>query len=287
MRTSFSLGLVAGLFAAAVAAQSARAAIGTAYNVDLFSNYTYGMNDQNYEANNFGPTACGPTSTVNSFLYLQDRYGFTQLVPHIAGNTAADDASAAINTLGGLMGLSADGVTDGNFVAGKRQYIRDVGLQNQISVEVQAANAAADPSQTTPTWQFLYDQLRLGQDVEVGFNWLGTGGGGHWVTATSLSFIDANSNGTIDNGETATMDFVDPWGGVHLVGDLSMGGPGNNYLVVAYTGGAAGAGNDPLNPGHAGSGYIDIIVAESKVPEPATLGLLGGAVGALMLRRRR
>ncbi len=178
------------------------------YVIDLGSQYTYGMNDQNFEGNNFGDEACAPTSTVNSFLYLQNRFGFTSLVPHIAGNTPEEDASAAINELGADMGTNANGTLDPNMVSGKIKYISDHGLGQAITVEVQADNGGADPTKTTPTWQFLFDQLSKGQDVEFGFNWGLTGGnGGHWVTVTGLDFDDANDNMTIDPGE-ATMSFV-------------------------------------------------------------------------------
>ncbi|MDB5291166.1 MAG: hypothetical protein JWL69_2407 [Phycisphaerales bacterium] len=239
----------------------------------------YGHIDQNTPGITNGGNACGPTSAYNSFVYLAGQN------PGLNG-LLGTDAVSAINEIGKDMSLpqgNTGGVFDNNFISGKIQYIHDHGLDNKVSVEYQAVNPGTGrPSTAHPSEAFLYEQLAKGQDVEVGFGWNGTGGGGHWVTATGLDF-----NTTSDTG---TLDFVDPWGGVDIQGNLSLDANGN--LVLSYSGGAAGNPADTSdNPGDASSGTIDIIVAESPVPLPsvawAGFGCLVGFAGFQKVRQGR
>jgi hypothetical protein len=196
----------------------------------------------------FGQVACGPTSAVNSFIYLQNHYGLNLGV--VAGNE-----NSAVQTLGLMMGITSGGVSDAGFIAGKEAWL---GQYGGVSMKYQSVAVGG----IIPTWRFIYDELKACEDVEVGFNW-GTEGG-HWITATSFHFTDAGDdpNGQIDPGETATLDFIDPWTGVHLVGNLTMDPNRPGYLDLTYVGGGAGNG---------ATGWIDIVVAESPIPEPATL----------------
>jgi hypothetical protein len=217
-----------------------------------------------------GNVACGPTAAINSFFFLQTYYGISGLGPNNGLLTLAN-ATNAVNELGVDMGLNVGGVSDLGFISGKTNYLNAHGIYpNIISVEWQSVAVGG----IIPTWSWIFDQLAATQDVEVGFSWIGQSGG-HWVTATSFHFADANGNGTIDSGETAQLDFIDPWDGNYHTGTLSMT---NNYLDVYYSGGAANNG---------AWGLIDIAVAESPVPEPnaATL-LLAGIVGLLINYRR-
>lgn len=250
------------------------------YDIDLSAQWTYGNVDQ--QNVNIQPQgACGPTATVNSFVYLQNRSGVS-LIPDSNQNNIIDlsEQIAVVNILNGLMGNQGAGVTDQHFLEGKILYIGDAGLLGPLSIEARGDfitpptapfeyvdSPYVDVVQTIPTWQFLWDQLRQGQDVEVGFTWNGMSEG-HWVTADSFHFNDANDNMIIDAGEVAQMDFVDPWGGIQLTGSLAM--DLENHMVLTYVGGAAGVG---------ASGTINIIVAES--PEPTSLALMG--LGALVL----
>jgi len=241
----------------------------TNYNVDL-SGPWYGNISQNTPGIINGGDACVPTATVNSFFFLQNYFGVNGLGPN-NGLLTSDNATNAVNELGVDMGLKQGvGVSDAGFIAGKLKYLSDHGLNNTISLEYEAVDVGLD---ITPTWAWIYHQLMATQDVEVGFGWWG-GSDGHCVTVSSFSFLDANGDGIIDNGENAQLDFTDPWDGNHYVGTLTMSG---GSLKLSYVGGAAGAG---------AWGIVNIAVAES-VPEPSTLGLLALSGLALLWRRKR
>ncbi len=231
----------------------------------------YGNISQNTPGIINGGDACVPTATVNSFFFLQNYFGVNGLGPN-NGLLTSDNASNAVNELGVDMGLKQGvGVSDAGFIAGKLKYLSDHGLTNTVSLEYEAVDVGAD---ITPTWSWIYHQLVATQDVEVGFGWWG-GSDGHCVTVSSLSFLDANGDGIIDNGENAQLDFTDPWDGNHYVGTLTMSG---GSLKLSYVGGAAGP--------DGAWGIINIAVAES-IPEPSAPGLLALGGLALLWRRKR
>jgi hypothetical protein len=240
------------------------------YNINL-SGLGYGNISQNTPGINLGAEACVPTATVNSFFFLQNYYGISGLGPG-NGQLTVGNATNAVNELGVDMGLTNNGVTQAGFIAGKWQYLSDHQLTNQISMEWESVAVGG----VTPTWQWIYNQLMATQDVEIAFGWYGTSEG-HCVTVTSFDFKDNSGLGIIDAADPATLDFTDPWDGQHYVGTLTMT---NNFLKLTYVGGGAGDG---------AWGLIDIAVAESPIPEPATFSLLiiGGLAGFRVLWRKR
>lgn len=231
----------------------------------------YGMLDQNHESVNFGDQACGPTSVANSFQFLQTEYGITGLL--------AADPYDTINTLETYMNTNGTNGTEiGDLIRGKRDYIADKGLSSKISIEGETffnlgIEGVAD--NTTPTWDFLFDQVDKGQDVEILINWWDGMQylGGHYLTVTGMTYDDV--------ADTGTLSFIDPWGGVDLTGTLGSHGA---FMQLTYTGGAASAGNDPDNPGHEMMADISAVVAESPIPEPAMMSLV---LGSLFLAGRR
>ena len=263
---SAKVSLLAALAVIALSTSVARATITYDIQKDLDE---YGYLNQLDPGISNGTAACGPTATINSFIYMENHYGLTGLV---SANPTDD-----VNKLAGYMNLNPlNGVTDPNFVIGKQQWIDEYNATNGGSLYMvgQDDNGAGGLTLKIPEWQFIYNELKACEDVEVGFGWT-VGGGGHWVTATSFHFVDLNENGIINLNETATLDFIDPWGGTNLVGTLAMADAG--YLKLTYSGGAAGAG---------GSGIIDIVVGES-IPEPGSLTLLALGASALFLLHRR
>ncbi len=232
------------------------------YSIDLWSQYTYGNLDQNspgITVGGGGQNACGPTATVNSFTYLQNRYGLTGLIQDDP-NTAASAEIDTVNNLGNAMGITQNGVTAAGFFAGKRQWINNWNANNgnQPDIVVHGMGEGADG--VTPTWQFIYNELVKGQDLELGIRWLNQDGsldGGHVITGSSFYFDDTNNDMIIGGGETATLNFVDPWGGGHHTATISMFG---GAMRITYSGGAAGTG---------ATAEIAFVAAESVVPLPA------------------
>ncbi|MGP8199846.1 MAG: PEP-CTERM sorting domain-containing protein [Limisphaerales bacterium] len=226
----------------------------------------FGMEGQLNDGIVNGDSACGPTSAYNSFVYLDNTWGITGLLQPTAAET--------INQLGSYMGYGdnthagtpAGGVTTAQFLSGKTQYIDAQSLNTTITVESETGAANIN-------WEFIYGQLQQNQDVEILFDWNSPATGGHVVTVTGIDWNPAT--------DTGTLSFIDPY---NPLGDNSpalaitgnLGGSDGNGFTLSYFGGGAGNG---------ASGEIDGVVAESPIPEPATVSLL--ALGALGLLRRR
>jgi hypothetical protein len=229
---------------------------------------SFGLIDQNSAGINNGSNACGPTATYNSFVYLR-----TQGI-----DLRGSSPSNTINALEPLMGGVP--VSGGNaMAAGKQSWINSQGQSNHVSVEQLGNNT---PLAATAAASFIAQQLNAGQDVEMGFLWNGTAGGGHVVTITGIDYDSTGANGA--------MNIIDPWDGVPISGNLD-GSSGN--LVLGYTGGGAGTGGadgpDPDNPGDAASGTIAFVVAESvtSAPEPSLVAIGFMVVASMGLGRRR
>jgi len=226
--------------------------------------------------------ACGPTSVYNSFVYLES------LDPGIAGDLTGSGAASTINTLATDMNLVPNsGISAAGLVNGTNQYISDAGLSNVITTASQIGSANI-------TAQFIYDQLAMGEDVELGFTWNGASGG-HVIALTGMSDFDTVAN-------TAMVTFLDPWGngtaaedtntdpttgdlegtpatpGTTAAAETGMLSLVNGVWTLSYMGSAAGAG---------GSGTLVVVAAESIAPEPSTIILLGAGLVMLLAWRHR
>ncbi len=256
----------------------------------------------------FGTEGCGPTATINSFVYLRNKYPnrVSDLIKDEDndGDVDGDDYVLSVVKLGTdymKMG-TVGGVSDGNFVAGKKKWIMDQ-TPGKLYISGQSHIGAGGLQKTFPKWPFIYEELRRCEDVEIGLGW--ETGGGHWLTLTSFKYTDADGDGRIDAfesyvdyndndqydpGEPFTdvdsdgrhdiqegmLDFIDPWGGVHLEGELYTSTlDGNLWLWYENAFG------DEQN------GRIEIVVAESPIPEPGTLGLLCIGICTMAARAAR
>jgi hypothetical protein len=79
------------------------------------------------------------------------------------------------------------GTSDENMIKGKLQFIKEnnlpltVEFQDNSLDDVTKAGLTAKSEGKKPTFDFLFEQLQKGQDVEIGMTW--DDKGGHWVTA--------------------------------------------------------------------------------------------------------
>jgi hypothetical protein len=239
----------------------------------------YGSLNQN-TIPDIGSMACGPTAAVNSFVYLQNKYPNIydkKLVPDTNGNNIIDQAEmiSVAQTLSGANYMNMDmvnGTFADNFIYGKWKYLEEVAPQSTIYHAQNNWDWIRPPvdqfdwvTQVVPTWDFLYNELLDCEDVEILIN----GDYNHYLTLTSFYWDDLNNDGIIDSSEDAWIDYIDPWTGAWGISDIwhSAGQIETNY------------GN--------GISWISMSVAESPVPEPATMLLVGsGLIGLAGLRRK-
>ncbi len=231
------------------------------------------LNQHDTSCNN---VACGPTSATNSFVFLQNTYASvygTTLVPHINGNSpyqdeesVADDLSTIMHTCN-LCNPGAGGTFIEDFIAGKQQYMNAMAPGRTVfaaqmnfawrTTDPDGNNVGAKPAyvmdNTVPTAQFIASQIAAGEDVEVFL----AGDVDHYITLFDFTFDTLSHVGEIG--------YIDPdTGGIGF--SNITGQDASGFLDVAYG---------------ANSESIAHVVAESPIPEPASLALL--VVGAIAL----
>jgi len=283
-----SRALTIGLIAAGALLVSGSALAATVYDIQL-DHLKFGNLDQDDTAacGGAGQLACGPTAAVNSFVWLQNQY------PGIYGDNLILDATqdedgdndideyddwiATANALGDPAYMDCAVCNGGtgifDFIDGKMDWIED---------HVPGVTTYADENWhdggVWPTWQFLYDNLVSGEDVEILVGFYDDQVmrvGGHYLTITSFHWEDDDMDDIIDATETAWIDFIDPQDGTHKMADIQQNGSGDAIYVDYGIGGAVDA------------TWLEATVKESPIPEPATLLLVGGGLVMLGLRRNR
>ena len=162
-------------------------------------------------------------------------------------NTLASPAYMSCSICGG-------GTFIDDFIYGKQKYIDQVApnttryaAQEPFAWNVIRGGVAqpkpAYIQAVNPTFNFLFNELSDGEDVEILIN----GDFNHYLTLTSFSWDTVLMSGT--------MDYIDPGTGQHGISDISQIG---NLINTNYGG---------------GSSNIVAAVTES-VPEPSSLALL-------------
>ena len=242
----------------------------------------YGTLDQSA----VGPNTCGPTSTANSFAYLEraypEVYSGRKLIPDIEDKDdyGPEELKAVADELKDLMKhTDTNGVYIQGLIDGKIKYFEAhapgttvVGAQMKYGWDTQKPQGIGGipdrvHENTEPTWEWLNQQLLSCEDVEILIRPVG-GGLGHFVTLTGMTWQD-DGDGDIEPGE-AIIDYIDP-----------NGGPGQS--PVTYN-----EGDEELRllqyKGQSVNFRLEAAVKES-IPEPATMTLL--ALGGLAVLRRR
>ena len=174
-----------------------------------------------------GQSACCPTSAINSFIYLQNRF------PEIYGARLATNPTsiADVQHIAGseYMNVTVDvGTISPLVIWGRYIYMESrAPLQTQYSCQIamrgdQPINGDRPDSWSSlnrplpgflqntpdangialPTWQYIYQNLQKGADLGVTIE-------SHCLTLRGFSFDDRNGNGAIDKGE-GSVSFVDP-----------------------------------------------------------------------------
>ncbi len=194
--------------------------------------------------------ACGPAAAANSLMWLRDKHKeidfpgeFDQICYYLAA----------------LMGKRANGVGQKGFVQGKLDFIEMYKLP--IKVKFQTKKLSGDQSSNTgnskaekkdkssdthPDKDWIYEELKNGEDVELGYIKPGTGEG-HITTMTGTYTVD---------GKTY-LYFKDD--GDQLTGDTTKMAQG--YSVLERDGDSIWR-----MPGK-DNGYIDFVVSESFDPD--------------------
>lgn len=236
---------------------------------------------------NIGNYACGPSSAVNSMVYLQNRYGSlygSTLVPAqssdlnndgqvtsydnlmSAAQILASSAYANTGSMGTAPGFMASGLQ--NYIEGRAPGRSAYALQCYYAWDSSLNPQPPYGDVTIPTWNFMYDHLRQGAAVELMFTWVTNG---HYVSLAGMHWADTNANGRIDSGES-TLELVDPWTATILTPNLYQD-PATGELHV-----------DTLI-GHSNP-LLGAILVTTPVPEPAATSLLLLAATATLRRRR-
>lgn len=240
--------------------------------------------------------SCGPTSAINSFVFLQNQHPSVYGTSLIPGTVVNKDGSYsypdgvlkdAANVLGGkpYMGSCVpcgpnDGTYTEDFMLGKYDYLEKMAPGKTVYHAQKSTPWRENPDggthpgakkpdwvqeNTKPTLEFLTGELRKKQDIEL---FMSEGGEAHYITLTGIKYDDVALTGSIS--------FIDAWGGKPGTATFAMD---DGRIKTDYTLGSEG--KIKLS-------YIHTAIAESPVPEPSVWVMLAaGMISIVAVRARR
>lgn len=157
-----------------------------------------------------GSNECAPTSAANSFEWLDNTYGLELASDRDEANEIRDILKDASHM------MTNGGTTDEKMIKGKLQFISEnmlpltVEFQDNSLGDIMHAGLTAENKGNQSTFDFIFDQLVKGQDVELRWTW--NAGSGHWVTVTGAGEILGNKvifyNDPADGVEQTKVSFV-------------------------------------------------------------------------------
>jgi hypothetical protein len=214
-----------------------------------------------------GANSCVPTTLANSYLYLQRAFGLN-LVPTSVRATAINVGTNYTWT------HSAWGTDGSDWIRGNRAYLDARRFTHAPTGAMYALHNGGEAwvTRDTPTFAFAWSWLVRGGAVTVGVS--SGAGGGHAMLLTGVDWTDADSDGTLDLSEGATLRFIDP---------ALPDAPTTLAVWQDASGGAL-----RLSGGNAYASYngFSVTLVTGTIPAPGAAGTLLAA-GALAARRRR
>ena len=189
-------------------------------------------------ASNPNPYVCAQTSSVNSFVYLQNAYPDIYGTSLVAGTDFNSMNSVATTLNNNYITTTWSGsdatVKYSNFASGTYNYVLNQGKEGSTYFYQEFSGSSpwitsppnhASAVNENPTWSFLYNGLKNGDTVDIA--WKSASGQGHYMVLTAMQF----NTGT----GFATISYVDPKDGVQYKAPIYLNQDGTIGFLYSNT----------------------------------------------------